>query len=213
MTEEEESRRAAMIHMVNEQIQNNDPPEARQAFHRLVSEGYSEEEAKVLIAQCLVIIVFDVVKSGKPAEDSDIYLKSLNNLPKLPNDDSEEEEDELDDLELNDIDLDPKTIASFKNMIADMDEDELAALQEEVEELEKLDDDELLEVLSQDDKFAELFNEFEEPILERKSPEPAIPKIGRNDLVTVKYLDGTIKENVKFKKVQNDVSKGFCKLI
>jgi|GEM_PF-747648 len=212
MTEEEENRRAAMLHMVNEQIENNDPPEAKQAFHRLVSEGYSEEEAKVLIAQCLVIVFFDVVKSGKPAEDSNIYLKSLKKLPKLPNEE-EEEDNKLDDIDFNDLNLDPKTIASFENMVADMDEDELAALQDEIEELEKLDDDELLEVLSQDDKFSELFNEFEEPTLERRSPEPAIPKIGRNELVTVEYLDGTIKENLKFKKVQNDLSKGFCKLI
>jgi len=212
MTEEEENRRAAMLHMVNEQIENNDPPEAKQAFHRLVSEGYSEEEAKVLIAQCLVIVFFDVVKSGKPAEDSTIYLKSLKKLPKLPNEE-EEEDNKLDDIDFNDLNLDPKTIASFENMVADMDEDELAALQDEIEELEKLDDDELLEVLSQDDKFSELFNEFEEPTLERRSPEPAIPKIGRNELVTVEYLDGTIKENLKFKKVQNDLSKGFCKLI
>lgn len=38
-------------------------------------------------------------------------------------------------------------------------------------------------------------------------------KIGRNDKVTVKYPDGTIKKDVKYKKVQKDVEAGKCELI
>ena len=37
--------------------------------------------------------------------------------------------------------------------------------------------------------------------------------IGRNDKVTVKYLDGTIKEAVKFKKVKQDLEEGKCELM
>lgn len=39
------------------------------------------------------------------------------------------------------------------------------------------------------------------------------PKIGRNDLVNVKYADGTVKEQVKFKKVEADIVSGKCALL
>lgn len=38
------------------------------------------------------------------------------------------------------------------------------------------------------------------------------PKIGRNDIVKVQYRDGTIK-NVKYKKVEQDISEGKCQII
>ena len=46
-------------------------------------------------------------------------------------------------------------------------------------------------------------------------PEPVRvgPKIGRNDKVTVKYADGTIKENLKYKKVMDDLEAGRCELL
>jgi len=42
---------------------------------------------------------------------------------------------------------------------------------------------------------------------------PSGVKIGRNEKVTVKYLDGRIEENIKFKKVKNDLLNGFCELV
>ncbi len=39
------------------------------------------------------------------------------------------------------------------------------------------------------------------------------PKIGRNEKVTVEYNDGTIKKDVKYKKVMKDVENGACKII
>jgi len=38
-------------------------------------------------------------------------------------------------------------------------------------------------------------------------------KIGRNEKVTVKYVDGEIKEAIKFKKVKDDLLNGFCELV
>ena len=38
-------------------------------------------------------------------------------------------------------------------------------------------------------------------------------KIGRNDKVSVKYPDGRVVNNVKFKKVENDLENGKCELI
>jgi len=38
-------------------------------------------------------------------------------------------------------------------------------------------------------------------------------KIGRNEKVNVKYIDGTIQKNVKFKKVEDDIKNGKCEII
>ncbi len=47
-----------------------------------------------------------------------------------------------------------------------------------------------------------------EPI--RKS---GLDKIGRNDRITVRYTDGRLFENVKFKKVKEDLEAGKCDLV
>lgn len=40
-----------------------------------------------------------------------------------------------------------------------------------------------------------------------------LPKVGRNEKVTVKYANGTIKKDVKYKKVMRDVESGKCTII
>lgn len=42
---------------------------------------------------------------------------------------------------------------------------------------------------------------------------PVSKKYGRNDLVTVKYSNGEIRPNVKFKKIEDDLLKGKCQLV
>ncbi|MEL6699961.1 MAG: hypothetical protein AAFP89_27305 [Bacteroidota bacterium] len=39
------------------------------------------------------------------------------------------------------------------------------------------------------------------------------PKIGRNERITVKYLDGRIIENIKYKKVEADIESGECEIM
>ena len=52
--------KSAILDVVDNQLQANDPPETRQTFDRLISEGYSEDEAKKLIG-CVVTSPFKVV--------------------------------------------------------------------------------------------------------------------------------------------------------
>lgn len=47
---------------------------------------------------------------------------------------------------------------------------------------------------------------------EPADPVRVSPKIGRNDKVTVKYTDGTVKENVKYKKITADLEADRCEL-
>ncbi len=46
------------------------------------------------------------------------------------------------------------------------------------------------------------------------SPQPAVraKKIGRNEKVNVKYIDGTIKKDIKYKKVESDIINGKCEI-
>ncbi|MBD3362563.1 preprotein translocase subunit SecA [Candidatus Dojkabacteria bacterium] len=37
--------------------------------------------------------------------------------------------------------------------------------------------------------------------------------IGRNDRITVRYKDGNVKEDIKYKKVQDDIKAGLCEII
>jgi tetratricopeptide (TPR) repeat protein len=56
-------------------------------------------------------------------------------------------------------------------------------------------------------KFLSLKELMKEPIIQAEK------KISRNDIVTVKYKDGSIKQNVKFKFVENDISQGKCEIL
>lgn len=72
---------AAVIEVVNNQLDAHDPPETYEALNRLVSDGYSIKEAKELIGTVVVAEVFEVLNEGKPF-DPQRYVAALNSLPK-----------------------------------------------------------------------------------------------------------------------------------
>ena len=72
---------AAIIQVVETQIETNDPPETKQTYERLLSEGFSEQISKELLGTVVIAEVFGVMKDGKPF-DIDRYVTALNKLPK-----------------------------------------------------------------------------------------------------------------------------------
>ena len=70
----------AIIQVVDTQIETNDPPETKQTFERLISEGFSEKVAKELLGTVVIAEVFGVMKDGKPF-DIERYVAALNKLP------------------------------------------------------------------------------------------------------------------------------------
>lgn len=78
-------RRAMMIEVVDNQLKMNNPPETRKTLDRLNKEGYSEEEAKELIACAVVSEMYDILKSNKPF-NLQRYVACLDRLPQLPED-------------------------------------------------------------------------------------------------------------------------------
>ena len=75
--------KTAIIEVVENQLEANDPPEIKETLDRLVSEGYSSQESKELIGNVVVVEVFEVLKEGKPF-DLDRYVAALQRLPEIP---------------------------------------------------------------------------------------------------------------------------------
>ncbi len=75
--------RDLIIEVVENQIDADDPVEAKIKYNRLVALGYSDFETKQLIGQCVAVEIYDVMKEQKPFNKAR-YVKNLNQLPKAP---------------------------------------------------------------------------------------------------------------------------------
>ncbi len=75
--------RAALLEAVENQLASNNPPETSQTYERLLREGRSEEDAKVLIASVVAVEMFKVVSRREPF-DHERFVQALNRLPELP---------------------------------------------------------------------------------------------------------------------------------
>jgi hypothetical protein len=72
-----------ILEVVNNQLENLDPPETKQTYDRLVADGISEQEARRLIGCAVSSEIFDVLKQQQPFDHAR-FVRSLNKLPKLP---------------------------------------------------------------------------------------------------------------------------------
>ncbi len=77
--------KSTIIEVVDNQLAANKPPETRQTFDRLLSEGHSEEEAKRLIGCVVVAEIFNVLKKEERF-NLERFVQALNNLPTIPED-------------------------------------------------------------------------------------------------------------------------------
>ena len=73
----------ALIEVVENQIRDNDPPETRETMKRLMSDGFSEIDAKKLIAGVVATEIFFLLKK-KELYNPELYIKALKALPNLP---------------------------------------------------------------------------------------------------------------------------------
>jgi len=83
--EENPHLKLAILEVVNNQLKANDPPQTRKTLDRLISEGFSDDEAKRLIGCVVTSEIFDVLKK-KELFNLERFVKALNDLPKLPDD-------------------------------------------------------------------------------------------------------------------------------
>ena len=75
--------KAAIMEVVDKQINHNDPPETRQTLDRLVAEKISEEDAKIHIGQAISVEIRDIMNNKKTFNQKR-YLRNLKNLPTEP---------------------------------------------------------------------------------------------------------------------------------
>ena len=75
--------REAIFEVVENQLDANDPPETGIALARLIEEGYSEEDARVYIAQAVSVEIWDALHNKKEF-NLERYIRNLENLPEEP---------------------------------------------------------------------------------------------------------------------------------
>lgn len=73
----------AILRVIKNQIRQNEPPETRETFDRLLGEGYAKDEAYRLLGCVLTAEIYDMTKQQRVFDES-LYVKRLRDLPKLP---------------------------------------------------------------------------------------------------------------------------------
>lgn len=81
LTEDQKYRRAAMMQALDEQLESPDTPEVGQHLQRLIEEGFSEEDARELVATVLSFYIYHTMK-GDTYTYAD-YVAELERLPDL----------------------------------------------------------------------------------------------------------------------------------
>lgn len=72
-----------MNNVVRNQIRQNDPPETKQTYDRLIKEGFPKDEVMRQLAVVVAAEIYDVTKNKEPF-NQERYIKRLNNLPEEP---------------------------------------------------------------------------------------------------------------------------------
>lgn len=81
--ETNEILREQIFEIIKNQLRDNDPPETKITYDRLIKTGFDDFQTRQMIGQCLAVELFDVMKFGKPY-NNERYIKNLKALPKEP---------------------------------------------------------------------------------------------------------------------------------
>ena len=66
--------------VIDQQLEERDPPETLETFERLMEEGFSNEEAYGLIGQLISMEIAEEI-AGESGFDFERYVEALENLP------------------------------------------------------------------------------------------------------------------------------------
>ena len=83
--ESNEIVREPIFKIIKNQIRDNKPPETKKAYNKLRKQGVDDIQTKQMLAHCMSIELFEMLKFSKPY-NRERYVKNLNNLPKDPSD-------------------------------------------------------------------------------------------------------------------------------
>ena len=77
-----EALRQATREVLANQLRDNDPPETRETYDRLLSQGIAENEVRRLLSAIVTMEIFTLVKEGRPF-DRARFVERLKALPRL----------------------------------------------------------------------------------------------------------------------------------
>lgn len=83
MDDNVDERRELIFEVIENQMDDNDPPETKETYQRLKNEGYSDFVTKQLIGQCVMVELWDTLKNEKEF-NVERYIENLKNLPEAP---------------------------------------------------------------------------------------------------------------------------------
>lgn len=69
--------------IIKNQLKDNNPPEVKDTYNRLMKNGFDDLQTMQMIGQCLAVELFDIIKQCK-LFNNERYIKNLKALPKEP---------------------------------------------------------------------------------------------------------------------------------
>lgn len=81
--ETNEELKEQIFNIIESQLNENNPPEVKSNYNRLIKEGYNDYQSRHMIAQCLSVELFNILELKKPF-NNERYVENLSKLPKEP---------------------------------------------------------------------------------------------------------------------------------
>ena len=75
--------RTQIFEIIQNQLKDNDPPETKQTYDRLRSQGLDDFTTNQLLGQCVLLELFDIIKHNKSFNE-ERYKSNLLALPEKP---------------------------------------------------------------------------------------------------------------------------------
>jgi hypothetical protein len=75
--------RATTMEVLDNQLRENNPPETKETYERLLAEGHSVTQTRELIASVIASEIFEVLKQRTPF-NQERFIAGLKRLPHLP---------------------------------------------------------------------------------------------------------------------------------
>jgi hypothetical protein len=72
--------KSEILKIVDNQVSDGDPPETKQTYERLLSEGFSKKETREMIGTALIIEIWHMMKDKEPF-NRQRYAADLDRLP------------------------------------------------------------------------------------------------------------------------------------
>ncbi len=83
MTALSEQSKLAILEVVDNQLNDNTPPETQQTYQRLLGQGFSNDEARELIGTVVSSEIFEVLRNQE-VYNPERFIAALHKLPKTP---------------------------------------------------------------------------------------------------------------------------------